>query len=139
MNSYRIIKTGLPLTYERMFEAIMGQLSKGIWEHSSSMRSYYLSCRLDVIGNEVVIHVINNDYVFDSYWNRFRKNPYYEVSDSTIKKFFANKIRTIVQYEAEDMDAKYLYRFSEGNKQQCWYLDKTSVDNAVKAYKILNS
>lgn len=64
--------------------SVMGQMSDGIWENSTSMRKYWQSLRYEV-NSEGFIEIIDKNFVCS--------NPC---------EFFANKIKQIIKTEIDD-------------------------------------
>lgn len=112
-------ETGLTI-----LNSVMGQLSDGIWENSRSMEKYwkYISS-IYLEGNHVIINVRNDSYDTGT-------NPYYNMSDSQIREFFAKKIKAVVKEElAYDGDLK---GWDRKNEKESTYLSRREKTVRIK-------
>lgn len=135
----RIIETGLTgVKNKEILDSIMGQLSDGMWENSPAMQKYWKFA--DINGTN--IEVSNRRYIYDNYTKKTSENPYYDMSDTDIKKFFANKLKAIAQQYLHDNNMNPYKNWNEDCDEVCDYLDRfngndVTVGDAYKAYKAL--
>ena len=85
-----VINTGLKgkKCYD-ILESVIGQLSDGIWENTNSVRRFWQD--QDIVRNEKDEVIIKSRYLFED-----------EIS---CKKYFAHKVKQIVQIERDDGDS----------------------------------
>lgn len=100
----RIIHTGLfSQTAYDAFSSIMGQLSDGYWENSPRMEKYWNFAEISrELNGEVVIEVEPGYCEWDKWSHRVTTNPYYNMTDDSIRVFFANKMKVIAKVEMKD-------------------------------------
>lgn len=122
-NDYRVIPTGLcgVKAYE-ILRSIEGQLSDGRWENTPQMEKYWKN-EYVILGDEpedpeIFIIVSNKKYEtkkVPSHWSlkygqqycyKYIDNPFVKMSDMKIRKWFADKIHSMVKYEQEDNGQK---------------------------------
>ena len=120
-----------------IINAVVGQLSDGMWENSPGMERYWKFAHgLDKDGNIVV----DNGYKSEEYYggmNRYGYTPrklrwvysaFSKMSDDQVKKYFANKIKQIVKEEGLE--------WNRNNTDPCEYLDYHSGVTVRDAYKV---
>lgn len=98
----RVIITNVPNTNKALevLQSVIGQISDGIWENTDSYTSYWYCADIKVIDGSICIVIEDSPYF--SYFGHYRKNNYYRMSDNEVRKFFANKLRTIIRTEQKD-------------------------------------
>ncbi len=116
MNGKRIVHTSLysQIAYDAL-ESVMGQLSDGYWENSPRMQKYWSFADIGrAADGEVVIEVDTAGKVWvDRTW-RYYSNPYAEMTDIEILKFFANKMKAVAKVEMKDKNAGDQWRRDSG-------------------------
>lgn len=110
------IKTGFsdPQTKD-ILDAVIGQLSDGMWEENPRMEKFWNNMDVDANGNIKV----NND-AYDS--------GFYGKNETEIKKWIATKIKQIVKEEGLE--------WSRDNTENCSYLDYGSGVTVQDAYRV---
>ena len=137
----RLVETELQGSDQfQILESVIGQFSDGAWESSSHMEPkwVFIDILLNPYTDKVEIRVSQNICVRSCFFpKRWIWNPYLEKSDLEIKKYFARKIKTIVNLEAKDLGKKI--EFKLGNHLKLNYLgDWTQdVNCAVEVYNKL--
>jgi len=101
----RIIHTKLySKIAKEVLQSVEGQMSDGLWENSPAMEKYWLFSSIDTAPNgEVLIKVSTNRY--DTKWHgngRAVVNGLIDMSDTEIIKWFAAKVKHIMQTELKD-------------------------------------
>ena len=115
-DKYRVIKTFLRgQIYHDILDSVLGQMSDGIWENSN-IYGYWVS--VEISDNNDII-VSKSRYV--EFCNSYYKNGFYDKSDSEVKKYFANKIKTVVNVEQKDYPKRNL-RWSNTNNTPLIYI-----------------
>lgn len=103
---YRIISTRfIMIDKEKVKEVlnnVVWQMKNGIWENNHKLRGYWYNVMFDKDNN---ILVLKNE--FYEYYSKKYKNPYCNMSDTEIKRFFANKIKTIIRTCKKDEGKGY--------------------------------
>lgn len=106
----RIINTGLTDSASlNVLLSTLGQLSDGIWENSNVARHYWEFAEAEMIDGEVCLVIKKNAY--ESYDNRCRPIENYfrtrlNLDPTSIKKYFANKVRAVVRENAKDYPSR---------------------------------
>lgn len=129
------IETGLSASDKKakeILDSVIGQMSDGIWENSSSMDKYWKNLDVDVDGDEIIITSEVNS-----------RNPFSKYSDDEVgqkvRDFFANKIKQIVKIEHEDGytdDAKDIVwdRNCQARTKYLNYYEDITVRDAYRVY-----
>lgn len=135
VNESRRIETNIdPEVANIILDSVLGQMSDGIWENTPGMYKYWLPVEAE--GTELVIKTGN-----PSWGGKYYDNPYNTMSDTEIKKYFANKLKTIVREYLNDNNLNPYKGFNEDNEEECTYLSRggneITVGDAYKAYKAL--
>lgn len=107
----RIIETGLDKDnkkYNEILRSVIGQLSDGMWENCSRYQGYWTFNEGTGKDNKIV--VFGESHEWSRSWQRWYKNPYYNMKDQEIRKFFANKIKHLVR---EELKANYKYEIAK--------------------------
>lgn len=128
----RLIPVGLNDAKTRdIINAVVGQLSDGIWENSPGMDKYWrFTDGMDKDGNIIVY----DGYAEETSYGYGQRRPiwYYSAfsgkSDDEVKRYFASKIKQIVKEEGLDWD--------RNNTQPCDYLNYNSGVTVRDAYKV---
>lgn len=116
-----------------ILNAVVGQLSDGIWENSPGMERYWrFASGADDNGNLVVY----DGYERNPWYNprqRGSGNPWFysafsKMSDEEVKRYFAHKIKQIVKEEGLE--------WSRDNTEHSDYLDYDSGVTVRDAYKV---
>lgn len=109
----RTIKTvGDPKLNRAIVSSIIGQISDGIWENSPAMEGYWYHANA---GDNGEIIVDTRDY-------SSRKNPYIDMSDDEIRKYFANKAKYIAQLDMHDHNINPYKNWNENNNEESNYM-----------------
>lgn len=112
----RVIETfGDPKLNHAIVSSIIGQISDGIWENSPNMEGYWVNAAAGDNG-EIIVNAKGYDYV-----NR-RSNPYSEMSDVDIRKYFANKAKYIAQLDMHDHNINPYENWNENNSEESNYM-----------------
>lgn len=83
-----------------IIESIRGQLSDGIWEHTSANIKYWTNFESAIYDGKVYILVSPEEYNFA--FGKRNKNPFYSMTDAEVKKYLAKKLKQIVKIELTD-------------------------------------
>lgn len=112
-------------------DPVMGQLSDGKWENSRQMEAYWMCNSLT-----------NNGIEMQSSANSFSgtrsySNPLYDLDDSEVRDWFANKLKTVVKEWLKD-NRKPIDDWNRVNNDEVDYLRAgQTVAGAYKAYDSL--
>lgn len=133
----RIVDSGLENTpvNNAILNSVIGQISDGIWENTPGMDKYWYP--LEIEGVNIVID--SSPYVGYEHNSR---NPYNEMDDSEVRKFFANKIKRIAQEYLNDNNMNPFASFNADNEEECTYLSReeiVTIGDAYKAYTQMKS
>lgn len=95
----RVIDTGIRVTPECQdcLKAIIGQMGDGMWENSTHVESFWRCARIVPGDTTMLIKVESEPYYCCR--NYYRKNPYYGMKDWEIIRYFAGKLRRIINAE----------------------------------------
>ena len=132
----RIVETGLSGDLgKEIIDSIIGQMSDGIWENAPYMEYYWPN--VDATDNGDI--EVSTDWT--SKWNQ-RENKFRNMSDPEVRKFFANKLKAIVQEYLNDTNQNPYTNFNADNEEVCSYLgghvvSDITVGQAYEAYNIL--
>ena len=132
----RIVETGLSGDLgKEIIDSIIGQMSDGIWENAPYMEYYWPN--VDATDNGDI--EVSTDWT--SKWNQ-RENKFRNMSDQEVRKFFANKLKAIVQEYLNDTNQNPYTNFNADNEEVCSYLgghvvSDITVGQAYEAYNIL--
>ena len=132
----RIVETGLSGDLgKEIIDSIIGQMSDGIWENAPYMEYYWPN--VDATDNGDI--EVSTDWT--SKWNQ-RENKFRNMSDPEVRKFFANKLKAIVQEYLNDTNQNPYTNFNADNEEVCSYLGghvvrDITVGQAYEAYNIL--
>lgn len=97
-NNCRRVNTGLENTdtNKTILSSVIGQMSDGIWENSNRVIGYWVFAHTEAESTDILI---SRQYM-DDYYNVL--NPYRNMTDEKVRKYFANKIKQIVKTDMED-------------------------------------
>lgn len=101
-----------------VLNAVIGQLSDGIWENSRGMEKYWAYADIERKGSDIVIKVDRNNW----------QSAYRGKSDDEIKRYFATKIKQIVKEEGLNWD--------RNNTEASSYLDYHAGVTVQDAYRV---
>lgn len=130
----RKIPTGLKDEKTKdILNAVVGQLSDGIWENSPGMERYW---RFAGGGDDSGNLVVYDGYERNPWYNprqRGSGNPWFysafsNMSDEEVKRYFAHKIKQIVKEEGLE--------WKRDNTEHCSYLDYDSGVTVRDAYRV---
>ena len=101
---FRFIDTGIKATEDtiKIFYGIFEQMSDGIWEENNRMNGYLDTCNLIEEDGNVKLSIYKYKNRFNSHEDKWYHNGYYQKAESTILKYFATKIKQIVDEEMKD-------------------------------------
>ena len=104
LEDFRFIDTGIKASEDVMeiFDGIFGQMGDGIWKESNRMNGYVDTCDLIEKDGNVKLKIDNHKEKFNPLLCRWYKNRYYGKTEKTILKYFATKIKQIVDEEMKD-------------------------------------
>ena len=133
----RIVNT--ELFDKKSFEilrSVIGQLSDGIWENSVLLEKYWLNASIGREYEEVVIKI--NTETYTVWCDKWKDNPFYHMSDSEIREWFANKIKQIVKFEEKCEGGKKWWKRGNIQELACMgYSEVITVADAYQVYDIL--
>ena len=150
-----IINTGLTdNTSKDVLRSVIGQLSDGIWENSPIMEHYWPYVKIELNNKDEVCIVISLpvatslgcDYYHPNtrYYNWFIRRDKLGGNPIKIKRWFANKIKQIVNQERKDHPHRAI-KFSDKCDTELYYIDYYDGSNegmqvcdAYRVYKALN-
>ena len=99
-----VINTGLKgKKYYDILESVIGQLSDGIWENTNSVQRFWKD--QDIKRNENDEVIILSHYLFED--------------EMACKKYFAHKVKQIVQIERDDGDSSLIWK-RDNDKATCY-------------------
>ena len=108
-------------------DAVMGQLSDGMWENSPRMEPYWICNSLTEEGIEM-------ESFNRSFGRRTYTNPLYDMSDIEVRSWFADKLKAVVKQWLNDHRGEW----SRINYDEVSYLrDGQTVAGAYKIYDSL--
>ncbi len=108
-------------------DAVMGQLSDGMWENSPRMEPYWICNSLTEEGIEM-------ESFNRSFGRRTYTNPLYDMSDIEVRNWFADKLKAVVKQWLKDNRGEW----SRINYDEVSYLrDGQTVAGAYKVYDSL--
>lgn len=108
-------------------DAVMGQLSDGMWENSPRMEPYWICNSLTEEGIEM-------ESFNRSFGRRTYTNPLYDMSDIEVRSWFADKLKAVVKQWLKDNRGEW----SRINYDEVSYLrDGQTVAGAYKIYDSL--
>lgn len=108
-------------------DAVMGQLSDGMWENSPRMEPYWICNSLTEEGIEM-------ESFNRSFGRRTYTNPLYDMSDIEVRSWFADKLKAVVKQWLNDNRGEW----SRINYDEVSYLrDGQTVAGAYKVYDSL--
>lgn len=99
---------------ESILDGIQGQMSDGIWENTPSMEAYWQNFKPK--GNAIFVPTLGYD------WSSRLRNPYAEMSDSAIRRYFANKAKYIAQLWMHDNRINPYKNWNADNTEECDYM-----------------
>lgn len=113
-----------------MLNSIIGQMSDGIWENTPSMNGYWM------FANELspgVLGLSTDWYGNRSYGNT--SNPYREMSDDEVRRYYANKAKYIAQLWMNDNNINPYRNWRPDNEEECDYFhDGITVADAYEFF-----
>ena len=113
-----------------MLNSIIGQMSDGIWENTPSMNGYWM------FANELspgVLGLSTDWYGNRSYGNT--SNPYKEMSDDEVRRYYANKAKYIAQLWMNDNNINPYRNWRPDNEEECDYFhDGITVADAYEFF-----
>jgi hypothetical protein len=116
---------------KEILDAVIGQLSDGIWENSPAMKKYWQNIRIEEQDGRLYLKVktYGNDRVL----------VYLDKTPEQLKIWYAKKIKEIIKREIEDYDEN-LGQWSRDNENVSAYLgynEDITVADAYKAYETM--
>lgn len=136
----RIISTSLDGKKENeVLNSVIGQMSDGIWENSSSMNGYWMFANVTP-SNEILIDTKPYSYRYGNS-NRPIRNKFSDMSDDQVVKFFATKIKQIVKEFCMDHDLTFKDCWNAECDIPCDYLgyqEKVTIGDAFEIYRALS-
>lgn len=144
-----IIKTGLDSILGRkkaqdIIDSILGQMSDGMWENSPGMEKYWRFA--DAVGPDIEVDrgFQTDEEKIGGRYGRYRFKDVYsgyrEMNDKEVKKFFANKLKTICQEWLDHNNFNPYKYWNEDCQEDCDYISRDepiTVGECYQAYKIL--
>lgn len=112
---------------ESILDSIQGQMSDGIWENTPSMEAYWQN--FEARGNAIFVPTRGYGQV-----SRLR-NPYAEMSDDEVRRYFANKAKYIAQLWMNDNNINPYRNWRPDNEEECDYFhDGITVADAYEFF-----
>lgn len=108
-------------------DAVMGQLSDGMWENSPRMEPYWICNTLTDEGIEM-------EPSNTTYGRRIYTNPLYDMSDMEVRSWFADKLKAVVKEWLKDGGNG---EWSRINQDEVDYLNRGQT--VAGAYKVYDS
>lgn len=127
-----VIPTGLKDSVSRsVLQSVIGQLSDGIWENSRIMNHYWPFVKVEMIDGQVCLVISKNGiYRYPNSMTNYFFDPAKMNKDGTkIKKWFADKIKAIVNQERKDFPDKGIKFNDKCDKDLC-YMDHRNEDGS---------
>lgn len=137
MKNTRTVRTNIPSTAKSLeiMRSVIGQLSDGIWENTRGYGSYWYCA--DIIDDDGFIAISVNSDRYYWYLDKLILNRYFDMSDAEIRKFFRNKLRTIVRHEAND-NPMYDYSFTRDNAMTLDYIGYKETIEVGDVFNVFN-
>lgn len=125
-----VIQTGLKDSVSRsVLQNVIGQLSDGIWENSRAMEHYWPFVSVEMIDGQVCL-VISENARYHGYTQNYFYAPSKMNKDGTkIKKWFADKIKAIVNQERKDFPDNGI-KFNDKCDKDLLYMDYRNEDGS---------
>jgi hypothetical protein len=96
--SERRIDTGLKTDLDMaILDAVLGQLSDGIWENTPMMRKYWPYIEISKRGGKVYLEVSEEEYK-----EHYPRNYFIVMTDNEIKSWLAMKLKQVIKEEGLD-------------------------------------
>lgn len=92
-----------------VIESVLGQLSDGIWENSQAMNKYWLA-----LSNEKTDLAVSEN-MFEKFCGKRYLNPFLNLPEDEIKKWFATKLKQVVKHEEKDSGGKNWWKRDNNN------------------------
>ena len=115
----RIIKTGLKGDIaEHICGAIIGQMSDGYWENTSSYEKYWRFINVKKLSDGRIAFVVDETDGKYNYGHKFVNNGFFMMSDTDVISFIAKKIKFILSKELLSNGMKLSDKFY--NEKTIW-------------------
>lgn len=96
--SERRIDTGLKTDLDMaILDAVLGQLSDGMWENSPMMDKYWPYIEIEKRGGKVYLDISDSYRKYD-----YPRNGFMDMDDATIKTWLAKKLKAVIKEEGLD-------------------------------------
>jgi hypothetical protein len=96
--SERMIDTGLKTDLDMAsLDAVLGQLSDGMWENSPMMDKYWPYIEIEKRGGKVYLDISDSYRKYD-----YPRNGFMDMDDATIKTWLAKKLKAVIKEEGLD-------------------------------------
>ena len=96
--SERMIDTGLKTDLDMaILDAVLGQLSDGMWENSPMMDKYWPYIEIEKRGGKVYLDISDSYRKYD-----YPRNGFMDMDDATIKTWLAKKLKAVIKEEGLD-------------------------------------
>jgi len=104
----RIIHTKLySKIAKEVLQSVEGQMSDGMWENSPAMEKYWRFSDIETASDgEILIKISAESGKYDKYARKWLSNGFANMSDAEVIKWFAAKVKHIMQTELKDEDIK---------------------------------
>ena len=113
----RTVVTGLEhtKTNTEILSSILGQIGDGIWEDRNDMQKYQEAVQLSTEDSDL--------HVSEYYYCGRAKNPYRNMTDDEVRRYFSNKVRYITKLCLKDKYEHEVYkRLCEKYEVQCSWI-----------------
>ena len=143
MNDTIIIHTGMnDLVSKSILNNDLGQLSDGMWENSSTMAHYWPYVEIEMVDKEVCIVIykpgssckifLRENNCFNNWFVRMDKM---DCDITKIKKWFAGKIKAIVNENAKDYPNRGI-KFNAKCDADLDYMSMMDADHNYRDHKV---
>lgn len=109
---------------DEILRSVLGQLSDGLWENSSSHIKYWLNFNVERRSNGQVYFAVNK-YCYEVFGENRYFNPFKEMTDAEFLNWVSIKLKAVIAAELKD---NLLSR-------KGWKRDNTTFESAYLSYK----
>lgn len=142
-NTTRTIHTGLYSSIAKeILDSVIGQLSDGMWENSTSMEKYWKFAAIDrADDNEIVIKVSKSEGKSDGSYRHYRytSNGFSLMDDMAVGEWFAKKVKHIAVAELKDNEVAGGWKRDNTLNTSCYlsYHEKITIKDIYYVYEHL--
>ena len=99
---------------ETILNSILGQISDGMWENSPRVFPYAYFVEIEENGASLLISEVSGDLYTSNCWV---SNPYVNMDNAAILKYFARKLKDIVLEELKNKYEENTFKKLSPNKE----------------------